>query len=268
MPRWNERRFSIAQPIKQRRSPMQVKEQSAPIVGVFDFEVFGSSRDGRQRSSKFQVHCDAIGLNGNEILLLSVAGPETSVKALTAGLRSSGESQNRIALSVHVGEVEANYLTRCPEGYRFYRTKLDYDLWHVLVLANRQGFMPVMNEDALWHVLQTNQFTTPLIREWTPWLYQTMKERDLITELTQCGCQAGLLVADSDDLDKLVSEGIKNGYLSICGRTATRHREKPAIEKDIKNLDQYMLAYGAMLGKQAERSLDPLHVPNRDPLPA
>ena len=40
---------------------------------------------------------------------------------------------------------------------------------------------------------------------------------------------------------------------------------EPAQSEAIQNLDQYLLAYGPMLGKQAERSLDPLHVPGRDP---
>jgi hypothetical protein len=94
-----------------------------------------------------------------------------------------------------------------------------------------------------------------------------MKNRELILELTQTGCQAGLLLADNNDLDKLVSEGIKNGRLAINGQRANqRSREKAAIEKGINNLDQYMLTYGPMLGKQAERSLNPLHVPGRDSL--
>jgi hypothetical protein len=35
----------------------------------------------------------------------------------------------------------------------------------------------------------------------------------------------------------------------------------------ISGLDQYLETYGPLLGKQAQRSLAPLHVPGRDPLP-
>lgn len=35
---------------------------------------------------------------------------------------------------------------------------------------------------------------------------------------------------------------------------------------EIGSLDEYMATYGKLLGQQAIRSLDPLHVPNRDPL--
>jgi len=241
----------------------EVLEQSAPTVGFFDFEVYGSGRDGRKRSSRFRLRCDAIGLHANEIMLLSAAGPETSVKALTAGLRSSGITQRRIDYGVHVDGIDNGYVTKCPDGYRMHRTKLDYGLWHVLCLAKREGFMPVMTEDALWQILQGDQFTTPLIRDWMPWLYRKMKSQEIVIPLTQSGCQAGMLLADNDTLDKLVTEGIRKRHLRINGESSGR----PDSKKDeIKSLDDYMLTYGSLLGKQAERSLDPLHVPGRDPL--
>src|SRR4029077_17532126 len=124
-----------------------VQEQTVPDVGSFGFEVYGSGRNARR--SQFKLRCDAIGLHGNEILLLSVVGSETSVKALTAGLRSSGSDQKRIDYSAHVGSVHGTNLTRVPNGYRVYRTKLAYGLWHVLCLAKREGFMPVMTEETV-----------------------------------------------------------------------------------------------------------------------
>lgn len=241
---------------------------NAPVVGSFQFEVFGSGRTGRRTSSRFKLRCDAIGLHQNEILLLSIVGPETSVKALTAGLRSSVKDQQRVEYSVQIGGVHGSNLGRCADGYRVYRTKLDYGLWHVLCLAKRQGFLAVMNDEALWQHLQGDQFTTPLVREWIPWLTRKMKEQGDIVELNQSGCQSGLVLANDETLDELVSKGIKECHLAIGGQTARFPRKyQPAIDKDIKDLDQYMLAYGSMLGKQAEQALNPLHVPGRDLLP-
>lgn len=244
----------------------EAQELPSPTVGEFTFDVYGSGRKGRSRSSRFQVRCDAIGVHDDQILLLSVAGPETSVKALTAGMRSSGQDQKRIDYTVHLGDIHRTHMARCPDGYRVYHTKLAYGLWHVLCLAKRDGFMPVVSEESLWQLLQGDQFTTPLLREWMPWLCDAMKERGAMVELNQCGCHAGLLLADNELLDELVGDGIKSGQLRIAGRTAAATQ---AVEPDgIESLDQYMLAYGAMLGKQAERSLVPLHVPDRDPLPS
>jgi hypothetical protein len=126
--------------------------------------------------------------------------------------------------------------------------------------------MPVVTEESLWELLQNDLFTTPLLKEWIPWLAEEMKKRAVLGELTQFGCRAGLLFADSDTLDGLVSDGIRSGHLRISGRAA--RRRQPVESDGIANLDDYLLAYGSLLGKQAERSLEPLHVPGRDPLPA
>jgi hypothetical protein len=250
-------------------SMQEVLEQTLPKLGSFDFEVFGAGRQGRHTSSRFKVRCDAIGLHEDEILLLSAVGPETSVKALTAGLRSAGKDQKRIDYSVSVGNVHSGHLAKSKDGYRIYRSKLEYGLWHVLCVAKRDGFMPVLTEDTVWQLLQQDQLTTPLLREWVPWLCRRMKEKGTLVELTQTGCQAGLLVADSDTLDSLVSEGIQNRHLHINGDGSGRFgRPSFGQKEEIQNLDDYLRAYGPMLGKQAERSLEPLHVPGRDPLPA
>jgi hypothetical protein len=246
-----------------------VQEQALPKVGSLAFDVYGAACHGRSLASQFKLRCDAIGLHEQEILLLSVVGPETSVRALTAGLRSSGKDQERVEYTAHVGAVHMPSLARCVDGYRVYHTKLAYGLWHVLCLAKRADFMPVMTEDAVWHHLQSASFTSPLLREWVPWLYKKMKANGLLVELNQSGCQAGLLLADSEAVDELVSEGLRKGHLAIAGPTATRRgREVAAIGADIQTLDQYMLTYGPMLGQQAERALQPLHVPGRDRYPS
>lgn len=84
-----------------------VQEETVPEVGTFRFEVYGAGRRGRRTASRFSLRCDAIGLYGNEILLLSVVGPETSVKALTAGLRASGKERQRVEYSARVGPSAA-----------------------------------------------------------------------------------------------------------------------------------------------------------------
>jgi hypothetical protein len=237
-------------------------------VGHFDIEVFGAGRGGRSRASRFKLRCDAIGLHEQEILLLSVAGPETSVKALIAGLRGSGQSQRRIDYSAQVGSVRETRLAQCPAGYRVYRTKLDYGLWHVLCLARRDSFLPVLTEETIWQLLQRDPFTTPILREWMPWLFATMTERKAIIALTQWGCQAGLLLASNDLLDRLVTDGIQNGHLAIKGQIARSLCKAELIQSQaVPDLDSYLRTYGPLLGKQAERSLEPLHVPGREPLP-
>ena len=236
-------------------------------VGSFEFEVVGFGRGGRSPCSRFGVHCDAVALHEKEILLLSVAGAETAVKALTAGLRSSGRDQQRLAYTVRLGGVNDAHLTKCPDGYRVYRTRLDYGLWQVLLLAKRDGFLPVVTGETLWRHLQGNRFTTPLVREWVPWLSRAMTEKGAIVPLTQAGCEAGLVLADTDTLDELVSEGLRDKHLAIPSNQAGRVT-RPAKRDEIDTLEDYLLAHGSLLGRRAERSLNPLHVPGRESLPA
>jgi hypothetical protein len=201
-------------------------------------------------------------------MLLSVAGAETGVKALLAGLRSSTKDQKHIEFSVHLGNVNETLLTKSPDGYRVYRTKMGYGLWHVLCLARCEGFIPLVNDETVWQHLRDRQFTTPLLREWMPFLCQEMEKRKIIVRLTQCGCQAGVMVADNEILDDLVSKGLKKRYLTIKGRESFG-RDVNGTSQDgaIKTLEDYLMTYGPLLGKQAERSLEPLHVPHRDRLP-
>ena len=75
------------------------------------------------------------------------------------------------------------------------------------------------------------------------------------------------MLADNDALDALVSEGLREGHLAINGQTADPSRPEEPVHEETRNLDDFLRAYGPMLGKQAEPSLEPLHVPGRVPAP-
>jgi hypothetical protein len=247
---------------------MNEGQDSSPAVGSFDFEVYSTGRGRRSCCSRFKLRCDAIGLHEKEILLLSVAGSETAVKAMTAGLRSSTRDQKRIDYTVHLDNVNETFLTKCPDGYRVYRAKLGYGLWHVLCIAKREGFLPVVSEETVWQLLQSDRFTTPLLRAWVPWLCREMKRKGILVELNQSGGQAGLIQADNETLDELVSTGVRQRQLAIAGQNGEApSRKKTLPSQEINTLEDYLLAYGSLLGMQAERSLEPLHVPGQRPLP-
>lgn len=149
---------------------MRVIEQQSPdsALGSFQFEVFGNGRGSRSCRTRFKVRCDAIGLHEKEVLLASIVGSETSVKALTAGFRGSTKDQKRYEYSVQLAGVRETELTKSPDGYRVYRTKLGYDLWQVLLLTKRDGFIPAVTEETVWQFLQSQRFTTPLLANGFP----------------------------------------------------------------------------------------------------
>lgn len=231
------------------------------VVGTFQFEVFGGKQGRRRCCTRFNLHCDAIGLNGGEVLLLSVLGPETSVKAMTAGLRSSGRDQKRIDYSVQLDDLKQGHVFKCPDGYRVYRSKLDYNLWHVLCFAKRSGFVPTFTEETIWQLLQGPQYTTPILREWMPWLCREMKKQGYIVDLDQRGCQAGLVQLDSAKLDSLVSDGLRSKQIAIPDQRTCPTRCDDRDRPNATTLDEYLVHHGHLLGKQAEQSLRPLHIP-------
>jgi hypothetical protein len=146
-------------------------------------------------------------------MLLSAAGPETSVKALAAVLRSDARVR-------FYPELESPFYRyygpmRHPAGYTVQRAKLDSNTWHVLCAARVEGLLPVLSEEALWQELRGERFTTPLLRSWVPWLLQRMLERGGLVWLEQVGCEAGLLLAGTETVDELVAEGINQGHLRL-----------------------------------------------------
>ena len=244
-----------------------LQEPTLPAVGHFVFEVYRSGRGGRQHASRFKVRCDAVGLHETEILLLSVVGSETSVKALTAGLRSSAKDQNRIDYSVHVGVVNASRLTQCPDGYR--------DLPHQARLRLVARSLPGETGRLSAGPAGGNRLATAAngpIHHAAPTRMDSLAERrdekagldgrvdakrlssGAVARRQRGAGRAGKRGPSARSFDDPWSNG---GFL---GREESQQEE-------IQTLDEYMLEYGPLLGKQAERSLDPLHVPGRDPLP-
>lgn len=114
------------------------------------------------------------------------------------------------------------YLVREGEfGYTCYTAHLGCNTWHLLALSDAPGFLPVLSEVALWNELRSPRFSTPMIRAWLPWIAeQLLADKDDDYETTQRiqlldGWQssAAVLVADTAGLDKLVSQGIREGRL-------------------------------------------------------
>jgi hypothetical protein len=75
--------------------------------------------------------------------------------------------------------------------------------------------MPCVTEESLWQKLRSPLFTTPLLREWVPWLMQNLIADGLLIKLPSFQCNPGLLTVDNAGLDELVSRGVGTGALNI-----------------------------------------------------
>jgi hypothetical protein len=61
-------------------------------------------------------------------------------------------------------------------------------------------------------------YTTPLLREWMPWLMQNLIADGLLVKLPSFQCNPGMLTVDDTGLDALVSRGVGTGALKIPDR--------------------------------------------------
>lgn len=170
----------------------------------------------------FRMRCAQFAWNRSEdgIVLVSVAGPQTAVKSLMAAL-----NQN-IKLEVTVWGGDASDGSPLPRYSRFTRMgsqgtyqiathRLGFNSVHATAVLKHDALLPALTPEAVWNALSSRQFTTPVLREWVPWLMQQMKSEGNLVELPAFQCRPGLLRLDDAGLDELVTRGLKQGDLTI-----------------------------------------------------
>ena len=154
-----------------------------------------------------------------QIYLLSVAGQDSAVKAITSCVISG------IPIEVITEEKEIDLNSIYREEYRIISAKLPSDLTHQVVFAN-QFFEDNGDEEKLvfvgaglgndpatvtFHKIQRS-FPVPLIPEWKDWLYKVLKEEEVVEEL-QGNIQCLKLKVNEVMLDSIISEGVACGEL-------------------------------------------------------
>ena len=75
--------------------------------------------------------------------------------------------------------------------------------------------MPNMSDDRLWAELWGPRYTTPLLRPWTAWLKAAMAESGSIVVAEGYASSVGVLKTEPDELDTLVTLGVKEGHLRM-----------------------------------------------------
>ena len=148
--------------------------------------------------------------DSNRLQLLSCVGSGVSVRALAAALRSQAAVQF-YARQVH-------YEPSSPaEKYRFRYAKLGLDTWHLLAVAHTPRLLIELNDDSLWDLLSSDEFTTPIMRHWMPWVMVSLVNGTRsMRELPYChNCRPWMCVAKDELLDQVVRFGLQNGHLKL-----------------------------------------------------
>jgi hypothetical protein len=75
--------------------------------------------------------------------------------------------------------------------------------------------MMVVTDESLWQELNTTRFTTPILREWIPFIDRKLRECNRLENAHVFNCQCGILSATTAKLDAIVIDGLKSGKISI-----------------------------------------------------
>jgi len=152
------------------------------------------------------------------LLMLSATGPDTAVKSVRATL--------------YQPEVEAEFLLERDDTIEWMlRARIPFDgkpvvysaavaklapgVIHLVALAKIPGIMPNMSDDHLWAELTGPRYTTPLLRSWIPWLKGVVVQGGGIVVTDGFASTVGVLRVGLDELDALVTLGVKEGHLQM-----------------------------------------------------
>ena len=74
----------------------------------------------------------------------------------------------------------------------------------------------VLRNDHLWTELSSQRYTTPLLHSWTAWLKDEMARIGSIVVAKGYGADVGVLTTSPEELDDLISKGVRERHLAIC----------------------------------------------------
>lgn len=158
----------------------------------------------------------------SSLVLVSAVGSQSACKSLAAHLNQNAEVKFTFPKGLPVtrtsGAEATAFGSRKKKGQGRYRVQLHRlgpGTHHVVALLKDPGFMPCVSESAVWNELQSDRFTTPLLRAWLPRLMETLQEQGAIRRYARHECEAGMMTLTGEDLDLLVKAGVRDGSLAI-----------------------------------------------------
>jgi hypothetical protein len=170
------------------------------------------------------VKVDRLAHDGDTLMLVSVIAEPMRVKAIRAILHAKSGSpiikpdgiMTKFPSAGELGRHKPRNFEINKAGYETFAVRMDYGMSHVMFVSKNEAFIRFLSPNAIWHKLNTSRFTTPMLSEWMPHITGKLIEAK---HLRECHCfRANCGVLDSikeQDLDDIVSEGIKSGRIRI-----------------------------------------------------
>jgi len=154
----------------------------------------------------------------SHLYLMSLAGYEARVKAITSALVSGREIEI-------MGQNPVRLWQDFSQKYRILSSKLGSGLLHQIVLADvflkssdrGPRLLYIDKEEDTSEIIYNavkRSYSVPLIPEWSGWLHKKMKRENCLEELSGTRKVVRLSVSE-EELDSFISEGIKNGEIDF-----------------------------------------------------
>lgn len=164
-----------------------------------------------------EVAFDKAAVANDTLVVLSAIGFTQDIKAIRAGLNS------QLTATIKLQRGERVVKTSCgKQGYATYSYLLGYDTRHAIYISRQSGLILNESDDALWYELcpppsatRPSRYQTPLLRQWVPYLRQEMVELKLLNKCQCLECEVYQCIANTKDLDDIVSAGLKMGEIKI-----------------------------------------------------
>jgi hypothetical protein len=198
---------------------MSRTDQEQPRWGEIEF----TWKDGGTPGIKF----DRLAHSGRrELLMFSCVAEAQRIKQIRAALCASETTKSQVraiaaGVQTNVPGREAWYantpgtLVPTSDGYVVHTHKLGFGMAHALFVTKAQGFMMVVTADSLWRELNTTRFTTPLLKEWVPYIEKRLRADNLLEDALVFNCTCGILSATTSKLDEIVTDGLKKRLITI-----------------------------------------------------
>ena len=167
----------------------------------------------------------------SELLMFSIIAETQRVKQIRAALVPDKKGKSRVSASAsgiktNIPGREEWYactphrLNPSAEGYLCYQHKIGYGLAHAVFVTKSPGFIMIVTEETLWRELNTTRFTTPILRQWMPYIEKALRDCNRLEDAHVFNCHCGYLSATTAKLDEIVVQGLIEGKIHIPNQQA------------------------------------------------
>ena len=177
-------------------------------------------RSAVQNGLCYRFHCDAVVIHETpggrpELFAASIAGATAAIKAFRASVGSGRHLWPSFDWTPDSGHGRT-FLAIPESGVRLSQPhRLDYGLAQISFVARMPNLLTSRYPETVWQYLDKST-TTPLKREWMPFVIDTLKDAGkIVTPKIQHNLSMALCYVDDDTLDKIIRSGIKHGRIAI-----------------------------------------------------